>query len=126
LAPGSNVFIGSLCEPVAVVAGVAVYGQGQGHVQYQVSWWDGLTRHLVWLEEFEVRATPNTPTVQIGFRNGTPEPDLVEAEREACAKLVESLAANMSREVSHRLYEVAAAIRNRNLRKDRSCQPNAL
>ena len=42
---GSNVFIGLFREPVAVVTGVAIYNQSR--VQYQVLWWDGLTRHLV-------------------------------------------------------------------------------
>jgi hypothetical protein len=77
---GSNVFIGSIrraggeggqwgpvIDLVACITGVAIYGQGR--VQYQVAWWDNTAHHSQWLEEFEVRATPNTPTVQIGFRN---------------------------------------------------------
>lgn len=65
---GSNVFVGETWQISACVTGVAIYGQGR--VQYQVSWWDNATHRSEWLEEFEVRATPNTPTAQIGFRNG--------------------------------------------------------
>lgn len=66
--PGCNVFLDGLKEPIAFVAAVTI--QPGRRIQYQVVWWDGTSRHCEWLEEFELRATANTPTVQIGFCGG--------------------------------------------------------
>lgn len=37
-------------------------------ILYEVTWWDGRTRKVEWLEEFEVKQTCATPRSAIGFR----------------------------------------------------------
>jgi hypothetical protein len=48
------------------VAAVCVYAGDR--VQYQVAWWDGVTRRCEWLEAFEVEASEKAERMGIGFR----------------------------------------------------------
>jgi hypothetical protein len=59
--PGSDVTVNGLAARV-----VQVCVGGGGHVTYQLSWWDGRSRSLVWCDESEV--SPPVETVTLGFK----------------------------------------------------------
>jgi hypothetical protein len=61
--PSSAVKIGK--EIDGTVIQVCLHGES---IQYQCSWWDGRSRRLEWLEEFEVSPSPDSKPVPIGFK----------------------------------------------------------
>lgn len=60
---GSDVRIGD--DIPAKVSAISIRDK---RVLYEVTWWDGRTRKVEWLEEFEVKQTCDTPRSAIGFR----------------------------------------------------------
>lgn len=65
--PGFKVIIRQSIE--AVITGVLI--SNDNHVTYECAWWDGNTRHRVWLERFEITDYYRPDQAAIGFQ--TPE-----------------------------------------------------
>ena len=64
--PGGSVLVGPGSEKItAEILSVAIYNRG---TQYQCAWWDGRSRRVEWLEDFEVEPLPTGSTrATIGF-----------------------------------------------------------
>lgn len=66
--PGTDVSVND--DIPAVVVQVCLSGSpSDPHIQYQVAWFDGRTRHVQWLETSEVAATAGKK-VPVGFWTG--------------------------------------------------------
>jgi len=65
---GSPVFLGPYDTVVGEILAVRISGPRGSAIEYQVVWWNGLTRTVKWVAAGEVRPQLREESTQVGFR----------------------------------------------------------